>query len=131
MEDHLAYGSLTIYYVNPQPGEVGGLSTSYYGQRSLVVLVVVESPDDMNEDIRNILVIQRGPRSIPLRPAPYGAKVFTDLSMRDALAQFDMHKHCKPFRMRDCIIRLGFNVPRWHVVHCEGRRDTRAGTTSQ
>ena len=102
-----------------------------YGQRSLVVLVVVESPDDMNEDIRNILVIQRGPRSIPLRPAPYGAKVFTDLSMRDALAQFDMHKHCKPFRMRDCIIRLGFNVPRWHVVHCEGRRDTRAGTTSQ
>ena len=102
-EDHLRYGGITLYHVNPQPCEVAG-------PRSLVVLVVIESPDDMNEDVRNVLVIQRGPREIPLRPAPYGAKIFTDLSQRDALVQLDMHKHCKPFRMRDCLVRLGFQV---------------------
>ena len=101
--DHLRYGSITLFYVNPQPCEVAG-------PRSLVVLVVIESPDDMNVDVRNVLVIQRGPRHLPLRPAPYGAKIFTDLSHRDALVQLDMHKYCKPFRMRDCMIRLGFNV---------------------
>ena len=102
-EDHLRYGSITIYHVTPQPCEVAGLNT-------LVVLVVIESPEDMNEDVRNVLVIQRGPRHLPLRPAPYGAKIFTDISIRDALVQLDMHKHCKPFKMRDCLIRLGYNV---------------------
>ena len=102
-EDHLRYGSLTIYHVTPQPHEVAG-------PNSLVVLVVIESPEDMNEDVRNVLVIQRGPRQLPLRPAPYGAKIFTDISTRDALVQLDMHKHCKPFRMRNCIMRLGHDV---------------------
>ena len=102
-EDHRRYGSITIYHVTPQPCEISG-------PNSLVVLVVIESPEDMNEDVRNVLVIQRGPRHLPLRPAPYGAKIFTDISTRDALVQLDMHKHCKPFKMRDCLIRLGYSV---------------------
>ena len=114
-EDHLRYGSLTIYHVTPQPCEVAGPNT-------LVVLVVIESPEDMNEDVRNVLVIQRGPRHLPLRPAPYGAKIFTDISIRDALVQLDMHKHCKPFKMRDCMIRLGYNV-----MELDQRYDVRDG----
>ena len=102
--DHAQYGGLTIYFVQPQlPGEIGGI-------RTLVLLVVVESPDDMNPDIRNVLVTERGPADVYVRPQPYGAKIFTGISAREVLVQLDAHRRCKPFVMRDCTVRLGHIV---------------------
>ena len=51
-----AYGDLTIYTVHPQP-EIGGI-------RSLVLIVVVENPDDVHPDIRNIFVIPKARVSV-------------------------------------------------------------------
>ena len=110
--DHGRYGDLTIYFVNPQPSEIGGIGT-------MVFLVVVASPADNEPDIRNILVIQRGPPDITLRPVPYGAKILTDATQQDILMQLDMNRHCRPFQLRDCIVRLGFDVmvpPQVHQV---------------
>ena len=60
--------------------------------------------------MRNLLVIQRGPPDVTLRPVPYGAKVFTGVTLGDILVQLDMHRHCKPFEVRDCIARVGYDV---------------------
>ena len=108
--DHARYGDLTILFVDPQPTEVGGI-------RSLVLLVVVESPADVDPDMRNLLVIQRGPADVTLRPVPYGAKVYTGVTLGDILVQLDMHRHCKPFEMRDCIARVGYDVILPDQVH--------------
>ena len=70
----------------------------------LVLIVVVESPDDAHPDVRNILSIPRGPQHAELRTAPYAAKIFTDISLRDALVQLDFHKKCKLFTMRSCMV---------------------------
>ena len=101
--DHRAYGDLTIFFVNPQPSEIAGV-------RTLVLIVVVENPDDVNPDVRNVLIIPHGPADAGLRPTPYAAKVFTDISFHDALVQLDLHKKCKPWAMRDCIVRMGYHV---------------------
>ena len=101
--DHHQYGDLTIYCVHPQPSEIGGV-------RTLVLIVVVENPDDVHPDIRNILVIPRGPADAHLRPVPYAAKIFTELSVGEVLVQLDLLHKCKPFAMRECLIRLGFQT---------------------
>ena len=101
--DHRAYGDLTIFFVNPQPSEIAGV-------RTLVLIFVVENPDDVNPDVRNVLIIPRGPPEAGLRPTPYAAKVFTDISFHDALVQLDLHKKCKPWAMRDCTVRMGYHV---------------------
>ena len=110
--DHADYGDLTIFYVDPQPSDLGGPRTLV-----LFFLVVVESPEDANPEVRNVLVTQRGPEEAVARPHPYGAKIFTDVTPRDVLVQLDVHTKCRPFQMRDCMIRLGYNVMEPNPAH--------------
>ena len=108
--DHGRYGDVTIYFVDPQPSEIGGIGT-------MVFLVVVASPADADPGVRNALIIQKGPPDVTLRPVPYGAKVFTAVTQADILVQLDMHRHCRPFQLRDCMVRLGYDVMDPHQVH--------------
>ena len=112
-KDHAQYGELRMYFVTPQPSDLRGA-------RSLVLLVVVEGPDDLNQEVRNVLVSEQGDVSACLRPTYYGAKIFTDITIRDALVQLDLHKKCKPFTMRACMIRLGFTVMERDQVYAVG-----------
>ena len=45
-----------------------------------------------------------------LRPVPYGAKVLTAATQQDLLTQLDMNRRCRPFQLRDCMVRLGCDV---------------------
>ena len=114
--DHARYGDLTILFADPQPSEIGAI-------RTLVLLVVVESPADVDPDMRSLLVIKRGPPYVTLRPVPYGAKIFTGVAIGDILVQLDMHRHCKPCEVRDCIVRIGYDViipHRAYIQHTSG-----------
>ena len=88
----------------------------------MVFLVVVASPADNEPNIRNVLVIQRGPPDITLRPVPYGAKILTDATQQNILMQLDMHRHCRPFQLRDEPNRKSMNggpksIEYWRKSH--------------
>ena len=86
---------------------------------------VVASPADTDPDVRNDLVIQRGPPDVTLRPVLYGAKDFTDVTQSDILVQLDMHRHCRPFKVHNCMVRIGYEVmvphreqhQSWHALY--------------
>ena len=99
--DHAQYGALTIFFVFPQPGEA---------PNTVTLLVSVASPDDLNPDVRNLLITQKGDKKAGLRPVSYGAKVLTGSTSRELLVQLGLHKKCKPFTMRNCEVRLGTEV---------------------
>ena len=86
--------------VFPQPSELGGLY-------SIVLLIRVASPADMDPDVRNVLITQKGDPAAGIRPVSYGAKVLTGSTAREMLIHLGLHKKCKPFTMRNCEIRLG------------------------
>ena len=110
--DHAQYGALTIFFVFPQPGEA---------PNTITLLVRVASPDDLNPDVRNLLITQKGDKKAGLRPVSYGAKVLTGSTSRELLVQLGIHKKCRPFTMRHCEIRLGTEVMqddvRYHFDH--------------
>lgn len=101
--DHAQYGALTIFHVYPQPSELGGLN-------SVVLLVRVDSPADIDPDVKNVLVTQKGDPTAGLRPVSYGAKVLSGSTAKEIMVQLDQHKKCRPFTMRECEVRLGTEV---------------------
>lgn len=70
----------------------------------------VASPDDLNPDVRNQLITQKGDKKAGLRPVSYGAKVLTGSTSKEILVQLGLHKKCRPFTMRYCEVRLGTEV---------------------
>ena len=82
-----------------------------------MLLIVIESPEDVNADVRNVLVTEKGPPDAHVRPEPYGAKIFTDSSVRDILVQLDRHQRCNFFVMRECLIRMGIDIMDPNVLY--------------
>jgi len=101
--DHAQYGALTIFHVYPQPSELGGIN-------SVVLLVSVASPADLDPDVKNVLITQKGDPAAGLRPVSYGAKILTGSTAKEIMVQLDLHKKCRPFTMRECEVRLGTEV---------------------
>eukprot|EP00435_Cladocopium_sp_Y103_P006955 s3639_g2.t1 len=99
--DYAARARLTVYYVFPQPSDIGG-------ERSLVLIVNVESPETLEEDTRYILVTERGVPGTVFRSHPYAARVTTDVNARAILAQLNLHRQCFPFTVRPCDVRMAF-----------------------
>ena len=91
--------------VFPQPSELGGLY-------SIVLLIRVASPADMDPDVRNVLITQKGDPAAGIRPVSYGAKVLTGSTAREMLIHLGLHIKCKPFTMRNCEIRLALKLCR-------------------
>eukprot|EP00435_Cladocopium_sp_Y103_P046691 s371_g13.t1 len=99
--DYAARARLTVYYVFPQPSDIGG-------ERSLVLIVNVESPETLEEDTRYILVTERGVPGTVFRSQPYAARVTTEINARALLAQLNLHRQCFPFTVRPCDVRMAF-----------------------
>eukprot|EP00435_Cladocopium_sp_Y103_P043087 s478_g12.t1 len=94
---------LTVYYVYPQPSDIGG-------ERSIVLIVNVETPETLEEDTRYILVTERGVPGTQFRAHPYAARVTTAVNARAVLAQLNLHRQCYPFTMRPCEVRMAFTM---------------------
>eukprot|EP00435_Cladocopium_sp_Y103_P021777 s237_g5.t1 len=99
--EYAARARLTVYYVFPQPSDIGG-------ERSLVLIVNVESPETLEEDSRYILVTERGVPGTVFRSQPYAARVTTGVNARALLAQLHLHRQCYPFTNRVCDVRMAF-----------------------
>eukprot|EP00435_Cladocopium_sp_Y103_P060640 s338_g22.t1 len=99
--EYAARSRLTVYYVFPQPSDIGG-------ERSLVLIVNVESPETLEEESRYILVTERGVPGTVFRNQPYAARVTTGVNARALLAQLHLHRQCYPFTNRVCDVRMAF-----------------------
>eukprot|EP00435_Cladocopium_sp_Y103_P075263 s194_g55.t1 len=98
--DHAAYGDLILYNVHPQP-------IDRIGPRAVAILVVVDLPESMDDSIRHVLVIEQSSGEVPTHHRPYGARLTSEASDREIMAQLSLHTHCPPFALRHCHVRLG------------------------
>eukprot|EP00435_Cladocopium_sp_Y103_P028225 s2553_g7.t1 len=98
--DHAAYGDLILYHVHPQPYD-------YTGPRTIALLVVVDLPESMDESIRHVLVFEQSAGEVQTRARPYGARLTSEASDKEIMAQLSLHAHCIPFALRMCKVRLG------------------------
>ena len=115
-QDHLAFGDITVYTVHPQP-------TNVIGDRTVALLVVMTTPNELDEDTRNVLVIEEAVDEVGARPEPYGASIVNGLTDRQVLFHLDLHHHCPPFAMRPYYVRMGVSM----MVHAQ-RYDFDHGT---
>eukprot|EP00435_Cladocopium_sp_Y103_P021751 s2648_g5.t1 len=106
--DHAAYGDLIVYNVHPQP-------LDQIGSRVIALLVVVDLPESMDNTIRHVLVVEQSEGEVQIRRRPYGARLTSEASDREIMAQLSLHTHCLPFALRICRIRLG-------TIYMEKRR---------
>ncbi|CAL1161389.1 unnamed protein product [Cladocopium goreaui] len=99
-QEFAVYADLLIFNVHPQPIDV-------IGARAVALLVVVDTPESLNEDLRNVLVIEQAVSDVGARRHPYAAKLSAETTDRDILAQLNLQHHCPPLALRPCHVRLG------------------------
>ena len=99
-QEFAVYADLLIFNVHPQPIDV-------IGARAVALLVVVDTPDSLNEDLRNVLVIEQAASDVGARRHPYAARLAAETTDRDILAQLNLQHHCPPIALRPCHVRLG------------------------
>ena len=114
--DHLIFGDITVYTVHPQP-------TNIIGNGAIALLVVMTTPEDLEDGMRNVLVIEEAVEEVGARPEPYGAKIVNEITDREVLFHLDLHHHCPPFALRPFYVRMGMSM----MVHAQ-RYDLDHGT---
>ena len=106
--DHLTFGDITVYTVHPQP-------TNLIGNGAIALLVVMATPEDLEDGMRNVLVIEEAVDEVGARPEPYGAKIVNEITDREVLFHLDLHHHCPPFALRPFYVRMGMSM----MVHAQ------------
>ena len=99
-QDHAQYANLVVYNVHPQPIDV-------IGRRAVALIVVVDLPEALDISVRNVLVVEQAAQDVTVRRQPYAARLTSEASQREVLAQLDLHRNCPPFALRPCHVRLG------------------------
>eukprot|EP00435_Cladocopium_sp_Y103_P042136 s1102_g11.t1 len=101
--DHAQYGDLLVYTVQPQP-------IALLGPRTLALIVQVDFPENREPTARCALINEQSSEPQLVRPQPYAARLFNDMSEREVLAMLELHRRCPPFTLRDCHVRLGVTI---------------------
>ena len=98
--DHLAFGDITVYVVNPQP-------TNVIGSKSIAMLVIFSTLEELDDSMKYILVIEEAVEDVGSRPEPYAASIVNEITDRQVLFHLDLHHHCPPFALRPYYVRMG------------------------
>lgn len=98
--DHAAYGDLLVYDVHPQP-------IAELGPRTIALIVVVVMPEAQEPEHRCALIVEQAAIQNLARPVPYAAWLPRHSNEEEIMVRLDLHKHCPPFTLRTCHVRLG------------------------
>lgn len=98
--DHAEYGDLLVYSVHPQP-------IAELGPRTIALIVVVVMPESQDPEHRCALIVEQAAMPNMVRPVPYAAWLPSVSNEAEILVHLDLHKHCPPFTLRTCHVRLG------------------------
>eukprot|EP00435_Cladocopium_sp_Y103_P039621 s1783_g10.t1 len=101
--DHAQYGDLLVYTVYPQPVALLGLCT-------VALIVQVDFPEARDPTVRCALINEQSAEQHLVRTHPYAARLMSGVSEREILTLLELHRHCHPFTLRDCHVRVGVTI---------------------
>eukprot|EP00435_Cladocopium_sp_Y103_P023730 s1027_g5.t1 len=74
---------------------------------TIALIVEVEYQGGRDPTSKCTLVLEQAADEHLVRTEPYAARLFSEASEREILAQLNLHQLCPPFTLRECHVRIG------------------------